>query len=61
MKQLATTLDEELDTSVIPEFVAWCKAEKQKDLTVLSTEEWLELWEQREHRVLDEFGRGVNS
>ncbi len=55
MNELAATLDQELDDRVIPEFVAWCEAEKRKDIAALGTEEWLELWERRERKVLDEF------
>ncbi len=55
LETLAVDYDRRLDEEYIPEFVGWVNQEKQRDLTRLSTEEWFELWRQREHQVMDEF------
>lgn len=52
---LAADLDKRLNREIIPEFVAWCRQEKRRDLSGLRPAELLALWEERERRVLDEF------
>jgi len=51
----ARTLDRDLLERTIPEFTAWCRAEKARPLGDLSADELVELWRQRERRVMDEF------
>ena len=55
LRQMARTLDTDLNDRVIPEFAAWCRAEKQRPLGEMSDEELVRLWRSREHRVMDEF------
>lgn len=55
LEALSRDADQRLDKELIPAFVAYAAAEKQRDLTQLETRQWLELWRDRERRVLDEF------
>jgi phosphohistidine swiveling domain-containing protein len=52
---LARDFDQQLNNTIIPDFVAWIKEEKQRDLTALSSDQLIELWHAREKRVMDEF------
>jgi phosphohistidine swiveling domain-containing protein/uncharacterized membrane protein (DUF106 family) len=53
--ELAKDFDEQLNQRLIPDFVAWVNEEKSKDLTTLDNDQLIELWHQREKRVMDEF------
>ncbi len=53
--ELAADCDRQLREQTVPEFVAWVNKEKQCNLAALSAEQWLELWQQRERRVMDLF------
>jgi len=55
LHEIAGDLDRRLNEEVIPEFVAWCRREKQRSLSEASAEELAELWRRRERRVMDEF------
>ncbi|MFO8014899.1 MAG: PEP/pyruvate-binding domain-containing protein [Phycisphaerae bacterium] len=55
LHDLAADLDRTLREETIPAFVAWCEAERGRDLTSLSVEAWADLWRDCERRVLDEF------
>jgi len=55
LREMARTLDGDLNGRVIPEFTAWCSAEKQRSLGDMSNEELAVLWRSREHRVMDDF------
>ncbi|MDP6634738.1 MAG: PEP/pyruvate-binding domain-containing protein, partial [Phycisphaerae bacterium] len=55
LREMARTLDSELNNRVIPEFVQWCRDEKQRTLGEMTGEELAVLWRSREHRVMDEF------
>ncbi len=55
LRQMARTLDGDLNDRVIPEFAAWCRDEKQRDLASMSNDELAVLWRSREHRVMDGF------
>jgi pyruvate,water dikinase len=55
VRALAADFDRKLTGQVIPEFVRYCLEEKQRDLSVLSPQELIDLWRQREHRVMDQF------
>jgi len=52
---LANDFDQQLNTKLIPEFTAWVKVEKQRDLAALTNDQLIELWHAREKRVMDEF------
>jgi pyruvate,water dikinase len=52
---LAKDFDQKLSGTLIPEFVAWVRTEKARDLSTLTSDELIELWESREKRVMDEF------
>ncbi|MDB5322771.1 MAG: hypothetical protein JWN40_4402 [Phycisphaerales bacterium] len=52
---LAGFFDRQLNEKLIPEFVAWVKEEKQRDLAALNNDQLIELWHAREKRVMDEF------
>ncbi len=55
LRQMAGTLDGDLNDRVIPEFAAWCRDERRRDLGKLANEELAVLWRSREHRVMDGF------
>lgn len=48
-------LDQRLREQIIPRFTQWCAAEKERDLTCLSTEKWIALWHERVDRLFNEF------
>ncbi len=55
LQEMAQTFDRELSGKLIPAFVEWCRQEKKRDLPALSTQELIDLWHEREQRVLGEF------
>ena len=55
LREMARTLDDELNDRVIPEFSQWCRDEKRRSLGEMTNEELAVLWRSREHRVMDEF------
>jgi len=55
LEHIADHLDADLDERIIPEFVQWCRRQKQHDLAAMSGEQLIELWRLRERRVMDEF------
>ena len=48
-------LDLRLTQRIIPAFVAWCTEEKKRNLSELTTQDWIALWHERERRVFDQF------
>jgi pyruvate,water dikinase len=52
---LAKDFDQKLTGTLIPVFVAWIRTEKARDLSVMTSDELIELWHAREKRVMDEF------
>jgi pyruvate,water dikinase len=56
LAELARDCDRRLRHEILPAFAQYVAAEKQRDLAGLETAEWLDLWRQRQRRVLDEFG-----
>ncbi|HEX2972783.1 MAG TPA: PEP-utilizing enzyme, partial [Tepidisphaeraceae bacterium] len=52
---LAQNLDQQLRQETIPAFQAWCRQEKQRNLSDLSPRELISLWQDRHRRVMDEF------
>ncbi len=54
LHELARTLDSELNERTMPEFVEWCRTEKQRALTDLSAGDLVTLWHARQSRVMDE-------
>ena len=55
LREVAADFDLRLRDQFIPAFVEWCRQEKRRDLSELSSAELIELWHARERRVLDEF------
>ncbi|MCL2648080.1 MAG: PEP-utilizing enzyme [Phycisphaerales bacterium] len=55
LAELARDLDTHLDYKLIPEFRQWIRLESQVGLSRLDVEEWLEVWQWREKRIMDEF------
>ncbi|MGA2068017.1 MAG: PEP/pyruvate-binding domain-containing protein [Thermoguttaceae bacterium] len=55
IQELARDYDRTLQERAFPAFADYVRAEKARDLTRLSTGEWLAAWGEREHKVLDEF------
>lgn len=55
LRELARGLDQRLDGQIIPAFVEWCRGEKRRDLAALEVEKLLQLWEERQKRVMQEF------
>ena len=56
LQTLAKDLDRRLAGEILPDFVAWCRQEKRRDLTTLTGEALAECWCERERKVMDEFG-----
>ena len=56
LHETARDLDRKLTEEVFPEFAAWCKEEKERDLARLPAAELVDLWHRRERKVMDEFG-----
>ncbi len=52
---IAEDFSNQLAGRIIPKFTAWCAQEKARDLAGLSTLELIELWRERERKVMDEF------
>ena len=55
MAELAKDFDQRFENEIVPAFEAWVEGELKRDLTALSTEEWLELFREREERIMDTF------
>jgi len=55
LKEMSLTLERDLNERVIPEFVQWCRDEKQRVLGEMTNEQLSVLWKSREHRVMDGF------
>lgn len=55
LNTLAETYDQQFLTHIVPEFQRWVAEEKQRDLSLLSTNDWLECWKTRETKVMSEF------
>ena len=53
--RIAADLDVRLRRQTIPQFVEWCRREKQQDLADLSPAELVQAWRRRCRRVMDEF------
>ncbi|HEY7115189.1 MAG TPA: PEP-utilizing enzyme, partial [Tepidisphaeraceae bacterium] len=53
--RLAESYDKELVEKLIPDFTGWVTGEKAKDLAAFSNDQLIELWHERERRVMDEF------
>jgi len=55
LRILARDFDRQLADEIIPRFEQYVGDQKAVDLAALSTSQWLELWQSREHEVLDRF------
>jgi rifampicin phosphotransferase len=55
LHELAAGFDGDLEKRTIPQFVAWCAAERKKALGSLSNAELATLWKDRAWKVLGEF------
>ncbi|MFI5378038.1 MAG: PEP/pyruvate-binding domain-containing protein [Tepidisphaerales bacterium] len=55
VRALAGDFDRKLTERIIPEFERYCGEEKKRDISALSPYELIDLWRQREHRVMDQF------
>jgi rifampicin phosphotransferase len=55
LQKLSVDFDQKLGSEIIPAFQKWVRAEKSRELSALTTAEWLALWKEREKRVMDEF------
>jgi phosphohistidine swiveling domain-containing protein/uncharacterized membrane protein (DUF106 family) len=55
LQELSRALDERLNNEIFPAFAQWVSAEKLQDLAALTPDQLIELWQQREQKVLDEF------
>jgi pyruvate,water dikinase len=55
LTELAGDGDRRFDENLLPAFAQYVAAERQRDLTQLDPAAWIELWQQRERQVLDEF------
>jgi len=55
LRALAQELDKKLENEIIPAFVAWVQVEKKRDLTQLTSAEFLALWQEREQRAMTLF------
>lgn len=55
LRGLAENFDRRFEKEILPAFADWVHAEKGRDLSALTTAEWLALWTERERRVMDEF------
>ena len=55
LRLLSRDCDRRLTDDVIPEFEVYVSSQKAVSLSALSTSQWLELWQSREHEVLDRF------
>jgi len=55
LRDLARDFDKRLADEIIPEFEQYVGDQKNVDLAALSTSQWLELWRDRQGKVLDDF------
>ena len=55
LQKLAADFDRRLNDELFPAFARWRVAEKTRDLAALSIESLIDLWRERETKVLDEF------
>lgn len=55
LDKFSEDFDQKFDNEITPEFTAWIKEEKKRELSNLTTREWRELWLARQQRVMDEF------
>jgi pyruvate,water dikinase len=55
----AADCDRRLRDDLLSDFADWVHREKQRDLTALSAEQWCEIWQDRQRRVLDQLGPDV--
>jgi pyruvate,water dikinase len=55
LAELARDCDRRLDGEIIPAWLDYVRQEKRRELTRLDTLQWLDLWQERERRVLGEF------
>lgn len=56
IKSLSESADVDFREKIIPEIKAWVARARRQDLRVLSTDELIALWQEREQQVLDVFG-----
>lgn len=54
LRRQAADLDRHLLEEAFPDFAAWCREQKSRELTELDGQEWAQLWNRRETRVMDE-------
>ena len=59
LRRLAETLDVEFDEQLVPRVNAWCQAQAELDLTALSDDELIALWQSQREMVLNDFGATV--
>ncbi|MDB5291024.1 MAG: hypothetical protein JWL69_2265 [Phycisphaerales bacterium] len=55
LRELSADFDRRLNDEIFPAFSRWVAEERDRDLSALSPEELIELWQDRERRVLDDF------
>ena len=55
LESLAEDYDRKLENQIIPAFIEWVRDQKRSNPPGLSVEEFLELWNERSKRVLDDF------
>jgi len=56
IRTLSETADTDFRWETVPEIKAWVTKSREQDLRLLSTEELIALWREREKQVLDVFG-----
>ena len=57
--QMAADLDKDFDEKFIPEVLKWSVDQEEKDLTQLSDEDLVKLWNEQAEKVMSEFGNAA--
>lgn len=55
LRETAGGFDRKLKDEIIPPFVEWIKSQRERDLVTMPTDDLVNLWHERQKRVLDEF------
>jgi phosphohistidine swiveling domain-containing protein len=55
LEKLAAEFVTRLENEIIPAFTAWVECERSRDLVAMTPHELMDLWDVREHRIMDEF------
>lgn len=56
LHSLAEDLDHRFDCEFVPDLHQWCRHEQDRDLSQLADDELIALWNERQIKVMDEFG-----